>query len=122
MRARLHLEGAAAFWTATGLAALSLVLVIVNGILFQSNEAVRSDVNQRQLDINKWFQEARQNQDLLQMLAVAAVRNNNAAARALLARNGYNIVVNQPAADGSAAPAPATNAPAPPANPPLRKP
>jgi hypothetical protein len=122
MAFRPDLQSAGAFWAATGLAGLSLGLVIVNGILTLSNESVRTEVNQRQLNINEWIQEARQNQDLINMLAVAAVRNNNSAARDLLARNGINIVVNQAAPEAPATPAPAATAPPAPVNPPLRKP
>lgn len=118
---RLDLQGAGVFWAATGLAGLSLVLVIVNALLARSNESARLDVNQRQLNINEWVLEQRQDQDLIQMLALASARDNNAAIRDLLAKNGVNFTVNQPApaaTEGAAAP----GAPSAPANPPQRKP
>ena len=118
MAFKLDLRGAWTFWAATALAGFSLLLVIVNGVLARSIESARLEVNQRQLTINELSREARQNQDLAQMLAIAAARNNNTAIRDLLARNGITFVVNQPAppaADGSSA---STT----PANPPLRKP
>jgi hypothetical protein len=96
--------------------------VIVNAVLARSNESARLDVNQRQLSINEWVLEQRQNQDLIQMLAVASARDNNAAIRGLLAKNGVTFTVNQPApaaTEGAAAPGTPPSAPA---NPPLRKP
>jgi hypothetical protein len=121
MMARLDLQGAGVFWTATGLAGLSLVLVLVNALLARSNESARLEVNQRQLSINEWTLEQRQNQDLIQMLAVASARDNDAAIRDLLAKNGVTFTVNQPApgaGEGVAAP----GTPPAPANPPQRKP
>jgi len=122
---RIDLQGPTAFWAATGLAGLSLVLVIVNAVLARSNESARTEVNQRQLSINEWGLEQRQNQDLIQMLAVASARNNNAAIRDLLAKNGVTFTVNQPTpttTDGAVPPATAPGTPAAPANPTLRKP
>lgn len=107
MLSKFDLHGAGAFWAATGLAGLCLMLVLVNGLLARTNESARQEVNQRQLSINESVREARQNQDLIQMLAVASARNNDAAIRDLLARNGVSFSVNQPAASaagGAAAP------------------
>jgi len=122
---RIDLQGPAVFWSATGLAGLSLVLVIVNAVLARSNESARIEVNQRQLSINEWVLEQRQNQDLIQMLALASVRNNNAAIRDLLAKNGVTFTVNQPAptvTDGAVPLVTAPGTPSAPANPTLRKP
>ncbi len=109
MISNFDLRGVGGFWAATVLAGLCLVLVVVNGVLARGNLSARQEVNQRQLRINEWIQESRQNQDLIQMLALASARNNDSAIRDLLARNGISFSVNQPAAAGS--PAGAANAP-----------
>jgi hypothetical protein len=116
MAFKLDPQGVGAFWSATVLAGLCLVLVLINGVLALNNETARLQVNRRQLAINSSVQEARQNQDLIQMLAMASARSNDTAIRDLLARNGVTFVVNQPGqpATGAAAPpAGAANAPAP---------
>jgi len=122
---KIDLQGPAAFWAATGLAGLSLVLVVVNAVLARSNESARIEVNQRQLSINEWVLEQRQNQDLIQLLAGASARDNNAAIRDLLAKYGITFTVNQPAptaTNGAVPPATAPGTPSAPANPTLRKP
>src|SRR5579859_2257029 len=98
MVSNFNLRDGGAFWAATVLAGLSLVLVLVNAFLARGNLSARQQVNQRQLSINEWVQEARQNQDLIQMLVVASARSNDAAIRDVLARNGVTFSVNQPAA------------------------
>jgi hypothetical protein len=113
MVARFDLRGGGAFWAATVLAGLSLVLVLVNGFLARGNQSARQEVNQRQLSIDEWAREGRQNQDLIQLLVAASARGNDTAIRDLLARNGITFSVSQPAAptgEGAASPAGA-NAP-----------
>jgi hypothetical protein len=104
MLSKFDLQGAGAFWAATVLAGLCLLLVLLNGFLARSNASTRREVNQRQLSINEWIREARQNQDLIQMLATASARSNDTAIRDLLARNGVTFSVNRPAptAEGGA--------------------
>jgi hypothetical protein len=111
------------FWTATGLASLAVVLVIVDGWLVTSNATIRTEVATRQQFINQSVQLSRLNQELVNELGGFALKNN-AAIRQILAESGITVVGQAPA-PGQAAPAPAgqANPAATPATPvPLKKP
>ena len=112
----IQLRQSTVFLIATVLASLALVMVLVNSWLFLANQSIRSQVNLRQQYINESIQFSRVNQELVNALATAAVRNNNTAIRDLLAQNGITVTAQQPqqpaAPQPQAAPAPAP-APAP---------
>lgn len=120
-----QLRQSTVFVIGTVLASLALVMVLVNSWLVLSNQSIRSDVGVRQQYINESIQFSRVNQELINALANAVARNNNAAIRDLLAQNGITVTVTQqgqpPAQQPqSSAPAPApapTPAPAPGARP-----
>jgi len=129
-----QLRQSTAFVIATALASLALLMVLVNSWLVLANQSIRSEVEVRQQYINQSIQLSRVNQELINALAGAVARNNNAAIRDLLAQNGITVNVTQQAP--SPAPQPQVPAPAPapapgarpnpapeppPANPPLRK-
>ena len=118
-----QLRQSTVFLIGTILASLALLMVLVNSWLVLSNQSIRSDVGVRQQYINESIQFSRVNQELINALANAVARNNNAAIRELLAQNGITVTVTQqgqpPAQQPqSSAPAPApTPAPAPGARP-----
>jgi uncharacterized protein YpmS len=98
-------------WAVMGLAALSLLLVVVNGVLVVRNQAGQFQVNQRQQVVNQGLQYARVRQIIAQVVANVAVQKNDRDLTALLARHG--IAINQPGASA----APEVPAPAPAAAP-----
>ena len=87
------------------LAALSLVLVIVNAGLVLRNQSIQVEVGQRQQIINQGLQFARLRQVIAQYVANVATAKNDPALSELLTRHGINL------AGASATPAPAAAAP-----------
>ena len=99
------------FWAATALAALSVLLVIVDGWLVTSNASLRAVVNSRQQYINQSVQLSRLNQELANTLGTFALKNN-AAIRQILADSGIVVVGQaQPPAAEQAAPASSATVP-----------
>lgn len=97
------------FWAATALSSLAVVLVVVGAVLGSSNRSIRAEVSGRQTYINQSVQLSRLNQDLVNELGAAALKNNQAI-RDILRENGVTVV--QPTTDAAPAPAaPATTAP-----------
>lgn len=95
----LSLEGGRevlAVRASTVLAVVSLVLVVVNGILFLGNQTIRAEVGGRQQYINQTTQVAQLNQELINALATASVKNKNNALRDILTANGITVTVTQP--------------------------
>jgi len=90
------------FWAATGLASLAVVLVVVGTVLGLTNQSIRVEVNNRQVYINQSVQLSRLNQELVNELGAAALKNNQAI-RDLLKENGITVV--QPTSESGAAPA-----------------
>ncbi len=88
-----------------GLAALSLLLVVVNGVLVVRNQSSQLVVNQRQQVVNQGLQYARVRQIMAQAVANIAVQKNDRDLTALLARHG--ITINQTGAPQAAPDAPA---------------
>ena len=76
------------------LGALSLLLLIANIALINSNRGLQDSANQRQSDISKAQQLASLNQGLVQALAEAAVNNSDTAIKDLLAAQGITINPN----------------------------
>jgi hypothetical protein len=97
------------FWATTALAAVSVVLVVIDGTLFLGNQARQAEVNQRQLFINQSAQLGRLQEALIRSLAASAVNKGDDQLRDLLAQHGISYTVN-PTPTGTAnptAPAPA---------------
>ena len=128
-----HLRQSTTFLISTVLASIALLLVLVNSWLILANQSIRAEVGVRQQRINQSLQWSRVNQELINALAAAAVRNNNTALRDLLAQNGITYTVTpqgqQPAASAPAptpapapAPAPAVRPGQPPEAPPDKPP
>jgi hypothetical protein len=100
------------WWTATGLAAISVILVIFNVIMVMGNQTRQAEVAQRQQFINQSVQLGRLNQNLVNLLAQAAVKNGDAEIQQMLTANGITVSANAPVESGTPASAPAP-APAP---------
>ena len=84
----------AAFWAATALAALSLLLVAANGYLSSRNQLLQADVNQRQQFINQSVQLSQLDNTLIRALANAAVANHDDKLRDILAEVGVTMTLN----------------------------
>jgi len=83
------------------LAAIPLVLTIVDFVVAQGNQALRAEVGRRQHVIVEGAQLARINQVLIREIAVAAVKNKDVKLHDLLTRNGIAIkIASPPAGDG----------------------
>jgi hypothetical protein len=92
-------------WTVTALAALSLILVIVNAYLTSSNRGAQAVIYQRQQQINQSTFWTRLERGLTQALANAAVNHRDEDVKALLQK--YNVTIsNWPAAPAGAPAAP----------------
>lgn len=87
---RLDSRQRAFFWVSTGLAALALVLVVVNAILWAGNRRVQVEVTQRQQYINQTIQMARVQEYIVRQLAAVAVQGDDQA-RTLLQDLGVTI-------------------------------
>lgn len=99
------------YWILNTLAIVSLVLVLVNIVLYDRNRGLQADVSNRNLYIQKSLQLEGIYQPLLRTLADLSVRYDDAQLRALLAKQGITVNVTTPPAQ---APAPPAQAPAPP--------
>jgi heme exporter protein D len=86
------------------LAAVPLVVTIVDFVLAQGNQALQAEVSRRQHRIAEGAQLARIDQVLIRQIAVAALKNRDAKLRDLLSRNGITIRVTpaSPSGDGKA--------------------
>jgi len=90
------------------LGVVSLILVVINSVLLLGNQHRQNKVNRRQEFINQSVRLSRLNQELVNALAQAAVKNKDNAIRKLLAENGIKISVNATAAStSSGSPVPA---------------
>ena len=97
-----------AYWGSVLLSALALVLIVSNISLSNANRTAQQDVSQRQAALTEGQQSGQFNQNLVQILAEAAYKNNNLQLRDLLATQGITLK-NEP---GSAPSAPAAAKPA----------
>ena len=75
----------------SGIAGLSLVLVLLNGALFLTNRTIQNEINTRQQLINQAVQLERLGQELVNALAGLALRNNDEQLRQLLADQGITL-------------------------------
>lgn len=78
-------------WALTGIAGLTLILVVVNIALFLTNRTIQNEINTRQQFINQTMQHERLAQELVNALAGLALRNNDEQLRQLLAEQGITI-------------------------------
>jgi hypothetical protein len=76
------------------LAAVPLVLTIVDFVLAQGNYALRTEVARRQHAIGEGAQLARVTQALIREIAVTAVKGKDDKLRELLSKNGITVKVN----------------------------
>jgi hypothetical protein len=93
------------YWLLTVIAALSLLLVIVDITMVNRNQALRGEVESRAQYIQQSVQLQVLYQDMVKALADLAVRNKDDQLRDLLTREGISITVNPPASAAPAAPA-----------------
>ena len=98
-------------WAPTVVGAAVLLLVVLNIVLFNNNVELQREANARQQQINGAIRLGGINSQLIQMLATASARDNDAEIRAMLAKHGITYSVNPSqapaAAPPAAAPAPA---------------
>ena len=108
-------EGGWARPTATGLAAASIVFVLINGALVLRNENAQAAVNQRQQVIDHGLEVSRAAQLMVQTIGNVAVATKDDALIQVLERHGIHLSPNAPSvAPGTlpTSPSPGTNAPA----------
>lgn len=87
-------SGKLLFWLMTSLAGISVVLVVVNGIIFLVNQSAQAEINQRQQFINQSAQLGRVQEGLVRALAQSAANNKDDQLRDLLAQYGVTYTVN----------------------------
>jgi hypothetical protein len=80
-----------AYWGSVILSSIALVLIVVNISLSTSNRAVQEDVAQRQNQLAGGQQLSQFNQNLVQIIAEAAYKDNNTQLRDLLASQGISL-------------------------------
>ncbi|HRX72205.1 MAG: hypothetical protein H6973_12975 [Gammaproteobacteria bacterium] len=85
------------YWMLTALAGVSLVLVLVNILLYDRNRNLQADIANRNLYIQQSLQFENIYQPLLRTLADLSVRHNDVQLRALLAAQGITVNVASPA-------------------------
>jgi hypothetical protein len=75
------------YWVMTSLAGISVLLVIVNGVIFLTDQSAQAEVNQRQQFINQSAQFGRVQEGLVRALALSAANNKDDQLRDLLAQH-----------------------------------
>jgi hypothetical protein len=88
------------FNVVVALAAVTLVLVITNMVLFSRNRAQQQEINNRQLYIQQTAQLEGLYQQMIRAVAELSARNNDAALGAVLTRQGitFNVTPTEPQA------------------------
>jgi len=84
----------AAFWAATALAVVTVVLIAANAVLLSRDQDLQADVNQRQQVINQGVRLGQLNTTLIRTLAGAAVSEHDDKLRDILAEVGVTFTVN----------------------------
>jgi hypothetical protein len=79
------------YWGSVVLSLTTLVLLVAEISLFGGNRALEAKINERQITINRGVNLGQINQTLVQMLADATVKNNDADIKNLLAAQGITI-------------------------------
>jgi hypothetical protein len=93
------------------LAALALLLVVANGVVFSLNRGVQAEVNSRQQFVQQSVQLEGLYREIVKALAELAVKNGDQQIVQMLAAQGINVSVNSPPT--AAAPQPPPAAPTP---------
>lgn len=86
----------------TVLAALMLVLVLVNILMSLGNQSLRAEVNQRQQFLAQSMQLEGLHREIITVLATVALKTNNDQLKSLLASQGINFGQPPPPPAGSA--------------------
>lgn len=89
---------------AAGLAATTVVLVVLNAFLVFRNQGIEAEVQQRQLIINQSLQVNQVSNVLLQMLGQVVVATKDPDIQSLLTEFGVTITQNTPPPAAPAAP------------------
>ena len=100
------------FWITTTLAILTLLLLIVNMILFSGNRGLQAEVAGRQQYIQQSVQLETLYRSLVNDLATLATRNRDDQVLAMLAAHGVTVTSNPPPSSGGVAPTPPSKPPA----------
>jgi hypothetical protein len=90
------------YWVMTSLAGISVLLVIVNGVIFLTDQSAQAEVNQRQQFINQSAQLGRVQEGLVRALALSAANNKDDQLRDLLAQFNISYTINPPPAAAGA--------------------
>lgn len=93
------------YWILSVIAALGLLLMILDIIYVNRNQTVRAEVEGRGQYIQQSVQLQGLYQEMIKALADLSVRNKDDKLRDLLNQEGINITVNPPAQTQAAAPA-----------------
>jgi hypothetical protein len=94
------------YWASVTFGAASLLLLVLTVSFINSNRALQEETTQRQITINRATTLAQVDQNIVQALAAAAIKNGNNAARDLLAAQGITIkptAASAPASDETSA-------------------
>ena len=84
----------------TILAAVALVLVVVNVMLALGNQSVQADLNERQQFIAQSIQLEQLNRQVVAVLANMAMKSNDEQLKNLLAGSGVGLAPNPESAGG----------------------
>lgn len=93
------------YWILSVIAAVGLLLMILDIIYVNRNQTVRAEVEGRAQYIQQSVQLQGLYQEMIKALADLSVRNKDDKLRDLLNQEGINITVNPPAQTPAAAPA-----------------
>lgn len=85
------------FWILTALAAIALLLAIVNMVVFSQNRAAQAEVSGRSQYIQQAAQLEPLYREMVKALADLAVRNNDAELRDMLTKQGITLTASPPA-------------------------
>jgi hypothetical protein len=88
---KFEVKGSALEVATMALAALGLVLVILNAGLMMRNQSIQVTATTRQQVVNQGLQFARIRQAIVQLLAASAASKNDREIADLLARHGVNL-------------------------------
>ena len=83
-----------AYWIATFVSAVALILLVINVTLALGNRSLQAEVSSRQATLNAGQGYSQLNQSLVQALAEASVKSGDSQIRGLLASQGITVTVN----------------------------
>jgi hypothetical protein len=81
------------FWFLTAVGAMTLLLVIVNAVLFLGNRSTQIEVNNRQQYVQQSIQLEGLYREIVKALADLSVKNNDKQIKDMLASQGITITV-----------------------------